>query len=256
MEEKKKKSGRGGAREGAGRPKGDSKLITFRAPGYMANYIESHSNKTDYIRECIERDMNNNKLVAQNEVEDTYIDDFGIDINSVIEHTLDNIIVDSMPVNSSVSPNPMSSDDFPDIDGMGEVVKATDVASVNLPYSENQKVIGKDESLLDNVDLINLICPNKSSSYLIKVKGDSMKDANFYDGDIIVIDSGKRDPKDNQIALCELNGEYTMKYVRVHDGKGYLLPVNPNYSEWRITEDDHFCVWGIVTYVIHAPRNI
>lgn len=49
----KKKDGRGGARPGAGRPKGDSKLYAFRCPGAMAALIDAQPNKTEFIRNSI-----------------------------------------------------------------------------------------------------------------------------------------------------------------------------------------------------------
>ena len=54
MDEKKK---RGGKREGAGRPRTDSKLYTFRAPKEMAVYIDAQENKTDFFKSCIARTM-------------------------------------------------------------------------------------------------------------------------------------------------------------------------------------------------------
>lgn len=246
MEDKNKKSGRGGARKGAGRPKGDSKMITFRAPGYMAKHIESQKNKTDYIRQCIEKDINKDS-------------DLSFDINTVIENTIDNVLVDDVIISDASDTNVSDTSislDFPDLSGIGELINAASMDSVYVPSREDFKDVKNDASPLEKVDLLKILCPNKDTSFIIIMKGDSMKDANIFDGDTIIIDSGKRNPTDNQLALCELNGEFTIKYVRVHDGKGYLLPANPNYPEWRITNDDRFCIWGIVTYLIHAPRNI
>lgn len=50
-EEKKEK--RGGRREGAGRPKGNNKLYAFRADKDVADFIDAHDNKTEFIRDCI-----------------------------------------------------------------------------------------------------------------------------------------------------------------------------------------------------------
>ena len=51
------KNRRGGARKGAGRPRTDSRLFTFRASDAMARYIEGKENKTDFIKSCIQRVM-------------------------------------------------------------------------------------------------------------------------------------------------------------------------------------------------------
>ena len=51
------KSGRGGKRPGAGRPKGTSKLYAFRADKEVATYLDSQENKTDFIKQCITQQM-------------------------------------------------------------------------------------------------------------------------------------------------------------------------------------------------------
>lgn len=57
MEEKNKIERRGGRREGAGRPHSDSKLYTFRAPGQMARFLDAQDNKTEFIKNCIVRQI-------------------------------------------------------------------------------------------------------------------------------------------------------------------------------------------------------
>ena len=44
---------RGGRRPGAGRPKGDSRRFSFRAPGEMARRIEAEPHKSEFITNCI-----------------------------------------------------------------------------------------------------------------------------------------------------------------------------------------------------------
>ena len=48
-----KKNKKGGKLPGAGRPKGTSKLYAFRADKEIAEYIDSHENKTEFIKQCI-----------------------------------------------------------------------------------------------------------------------------------------------------------------------------------------------------------
>jgi len=212
MEETKKKSGRGGARPGSGRPRNDSKLISFRAPGYMVRHIESQENKTDYIRGCIDLQMQGKERE-------------------------------------------------PDFSKVGNVMPAMEAGSLNIAYFENNRVVAGFPIPLDNdeksqtIDLMRKLCPYPESCYLIEVTGNSMIDADIHDGDIIIVDKSNRNPSEDEVAMCELNGEYTIKYVRMCGNKGLLIPANPDYPEWEVTEDDDFCVWGVVTRVIHAPRK-
>ena len=62
------KSGRGGKRPGAGRPKGTSKLYAFRADKEVAAYLDSQENKTDFIKQCITQQMEAVKHRKEDEV--------------------------------------------------------------------------------------------------------------------------------------------------------------------------------------------
>ena len=57
MNENEKKEHRGGRREGSGRPRSDSKLYTFRAPGQMARFLDAQENKTEFIKNCIVKEI-------------------------------------------------------------------------------------------------------------------------------------------------------------------------------------------------------
>ena len=59
-------------------------------------------------------------------------------------------------------------------------------------------------------------------------------------GDIIIVDKSNRNPLDSEIAVCELNGEYTIKRIGRHDGKMWLVPANPEFSEIEVKEGDDF----------------
>ena len=60
--------------------------------------------------------------------------------------------------------------------------------------------------------------------------------------------------KNNDIIIALVNGEFTVKRLSLQTSKVFLLPENPIYSPLDVTETD-FQVWGIVTYVIHNPKN-
>ena len=115
--------------------------------------------------------------------------------------------------------------------------------------------LDNDEKSQD-IDLLRMICPHPNASYLIRVEGDSMIDADIHDGDIIIVDKSNRNPSPSEVAVCELNGEYTLKrFEKRSNGEGWLVPANPNYQEIRVTEEDDFSIWGVVTYIIHKARE-
>lgn len=146
-----------------------------------------------------------------------------------------------------------------DLSRLGTVYEVGENENYPLPYFE-VKVVAGFPVPLDNdekaqaIDLIRMLCPHPLSSYLIRVDGDSMIDADIHSGDILIIDKSERNPSDRQAALCELNGEYTIKFVRRKGDQLWLIPANPNYPEIPVQEGDSFNVWGVVTYTIHKPR--
>lgn len=105
------------------------------------------------------------------------------------------------------------------------------------------------------IDLLRMLCPNPEASYLIRVEGNSMTGAGIHPGDIVIVDKSIRRPSPSQVAMCEFRGEYTLKHVVERQGRGFLVPANPDYPEIPINPGDGFSVWGTVTYVIHKPHG-
>ena len=90
---------------------------------------------------------------------------------------------------------------------------------------------------------------NQESTFYARVSGNSMENAGLSDGDLIVIDRAL-DPVKNKIAVCFLDGEFTVKRIIKRGNKLYLKPENKDYNEIEIKDDNQLIIWGIVTYVI------
>jgi len=99
------------------------------------------------------------------------------------------------------------------------------------------------------ISLDDELIKNKDSTFYAKVKGQSMIDAGLDNNDLLVIDRSL-EPANNKIAVCFLDGEFTVKRLRVEKNEVWLQPENPNYPIINITKDNDFVVWGIVTNVI------
>lgn len=143
---------------------------------------------------------------------------------------------------------------------LGEVYPVAQLGDMRLPFFDVDIVAGfpipldNDEKGQD-IELLRMLCPNPEASYLIRVQGNSMIDAGIYDGDIIIVDKSNRNPSPTEVAVCELNGEYTLKRFEKRGEEGWLVPANHSYPEIRVTEEDSFSIWGTVTYIIHKPRG-
>ena len=141
---------------------------------------------------------------------------------------------------------------------LGEVYAASRVKDLRLPFFDIGIVAGfpipldNDERAQD-IELLDMLCPNPESCYLIRVQGNSMMDAGILSGDIVIVDKSNRQPSEHQVAVCEFNGEYTLKHFVVRDGFGWLVPANPDYPEIQVKPEDDFRIWGTVTYIIHKP---
>ncbi|WP_339661400.1 translesion error-prone DNA polymerase V autoproteolytic subunit [uncultured Polaribacter sp.] len=99
------------------------------------------------------------------------------------------------------------------------------------------------------ISLDDELIKNKDATFFAKVKGQSMIDAGLDDNDLLVIDRSL-EPANNKIAVCFLDGEFTVKRLRVEKNEVWLQPENPNYPIINITEENDFVIWGIVTNVI------
>jgi repressor LexA len=86
-----------------------------------------------------------------------------------------------------------------------------------------------EENLLDTMNIDNYLIPNKDSSYLLEVKGDSMIDAGIQEGDMVIAER-KGEPKDGDIVIALLDGGWTMKYYRKRKNQVFLEPANKNFK--------------------------
>lgn len=104
------------------------------------------------------------------------------------------------------------------------------------------------------IDLNREIVKHPASTFYGRVEGDSMKDEGIEDGDILVIDKSL-EVMDNDLAVCFVNGEFTVKRVKLEKDYVLLVPSNPDYPVIKVTKDDEFTIWGIVTYTVKKNRR-
>lgn len=99
------------------------------------------------------------------------------------------------------------------------------------------------------IDLNEHLIKSPVSTYYGRVEGESMAGAGINNGDLLVIDKSIP-PSNGKIAVCILDGEFTLKRIQLKKGKVWLIPENKAYSSIQLEEYNDFIVWGIVTYVI------
>lgn len=106
-----------------------------------------------------------------------------------------------------------------------------------------------DDFKQERLSLDNMLVKNKLSTFYARVSGQSMVGAGIDDNDLLVIDRSL-EPAHNKIAVCFLDGEFTVKRLKLDADGVWLQPENPNYKPIKITEENNFVIWGIVTNVI------
>ena len=110
-----------------------------------------------------------------------------------------------------------------------------------------------DDHLERSLDLNEHLVQNPAATFFVRVKGESMRDAGISTGDILIVDRSVQ-PKDRQIVVAMLDGDFTVKRLRKRKGRVFLEAENNAYPPIEVGEDQELVIWGAVTFVIHQPR--
>ena len=110
-----------------------------------------------------------------------------------------------------------------------------------------------DDHMERSLDLNEHLVKNPASTFFVRVQGYSMRDAGIAAGDILVVDRSV-EPKDRQIVVAMLDGEFTVKRLCKRQGAIFLEAENKEYPSSEVGENQELVIWGAVTFVIHQPR--
>jgi DNA polymerase V len=101
------------------------------------------------------------------------------------------------------------------------------------------------------LDLNRHLIKNPAATFFVRVTGDSMVKAGIHNGDLLVVDRSI-EPRDKNVVIAVVNGELTVKRIRIRKNKLTLEAENEAYQSQEINDQIEFEVWGVVTNVIHA----
>ena len=134
-----------------------------------------------------------------------------------------------------------------------DIISADDGSELKLPLSEERVAAGFPSPAEDygtlGLDLNKDLIKNPASTFYARVSGLSMIDEGINDGDLLVIDKSI-EPYNGCLAVCYIDGEFTLKRFQKHHDHGLLMPANKNFKPLRVTSDNDFVIWGVVTYII------
>lgn len=129
----------------------------------------------------------------------------------------------------------------------GEFVSGGQVAVPVLGYVAAGSPILAEENIETWVNLPNTLVKQRRDVFLLKVRGESMKDAGILDGDMVIVSPG-REIANRDIVVALLHDEATVKrYIEI-SGRKYLKAENPKYT--NIYPKDEWTVAGKVVGVI------
>lgn len=124
-----------------------------------------------------------------------------------------------------------------------------------LPYSEEGVRAGFPSPAQDymsgGIDLNKELVRHRETTFYARVSGHSMADAGIEDGDLVVVDKSLEARTGDYVVAC-IDGEFTLKQFRLDAANccAWLVPANEEFQPIKITGENDFRVWGVVTYVI------
>lgn len=111
-----------------------------------------------------------------------------------------------------------------------------------------------DDYLEEVLSLDDICINNAASTFLGKVKGNSLKDISIYEGDIAVIDKSLK-PQNKDLVVCVVDGEFNAKILNIDKKDGIkLMSANSKYKPIVIQELNDFKVWGVITFIIQNVK--
>ena len=101
------------------------------------------------------------------------------------------------------------------------------------------------------IDLNEQLIKNKPATFFFRMKGDAMRDAGIFEGDVLIVDRSLK-LANGKIIVAILNGELLVRRFHKNFSSAFLIPENNRYKAINLAEFSDFAVWGVLTYVIHA----
>ena len=119
--------------------------------------------------------------------------------------------------------------------------------------SESPILFNLDDYQEPKLDLNSLVAPHPTTTYYMRVAGDSMVGACIHSGDVVVIDRAVT-ATHKKIVVARLGDKFTLKRLWIMHPRIYLRPENPKYRPFEVTNNPDFEIWGVVTYCVQRVR--
>lgn len=111
-----------------------------------------------------------------------------------------------------------------------------------------------DGHLQGPLDFNELLVRRPAATFVVRVAGESMRDAGVHDGDMVVIDRSVS-PRDGDIVVACVEGDLCIKRLRRQGAKAWLEPANPEYKNIEVNLEAGFAIEGVVMWSLHRQRR-
>ena len=138
---------------------------------------------------------------------------------------------------------------------LGKIFRAKPSFPMQIPFFESSVQAGipspVEEFTEGTLDLNQHLIKHEASTFFVRVVGESMTGAAIFPGDLLIVDRAM-EATSGKIIIALLNGGLTVKRLYQDETRIMLCAESENYSDIKITENDDFLIWGVVTNVIHS----
>lgn len=112
-----------------------------------------------------------------------------------------------------------------------------------------------EDYLMPRISLDQEFIKHPLSTFFVSVEGYSMINAFIPPKATLIVDRSLT-PKNSDIVLAIVNGEFKVRFLKKNDYKSWLVPANSKFQEVEITPDEQVQIWGVVTAIVTAANDV
>ncbi|MDD2810239.1 LexA family transcriptional regulator [Rhodoferax sp.] len=106
-----------------------------------------------------------------------------------------------------------------------------------------------EDHAVQRVDLMAQLIKHPQATFLLRVRGESMKDAGIFDNDVVLVDRAIA-PRSGHVVIAMVDGEFVCKTLWQRAGRMKLKAANVTYPDINPADGQTVEIWGVVVAAI------
>jgi DNA polymerase V len=102
-----------------------------------------------------------------------------------------------------------------------------------------------EDHAVQRVDLMSQLIKHPQATFLLRVRGESMKDAGIFDNDVVLVDRAIP-PRSGHIVIAMVDGEFVCKTLWQRAGRMKLKAANVTFPDINPADGQTVEIWGVV----------